>query len=133
MSEATRSENRAGESAADTAPASAAAVAPAGAKQMSVRLVPVGNSDQAIVANYSSINLAPSMAFVDFGFLEPAVLGALPRLARSGGKMPEKLNGRLAVRVALGYDSIAGLHQQLGEVLTGLKAARAAGAKKTVQ
>ncbi len=132
MSEATRSENRAGESAADAAAASAAA-APAAAKQMSVRLVPVGNSDQAVVANYSTINLAPSMAFVDFGFLEPAVLAALPRLARSGGKMPEKLNGRLAVRVALGYDSIAGLHQQLGEVLTGLKAARAAGAKKTVQ
>ena len=133
MSEATRSENRVGDSAADAAPASAAAAAPAATKQMSVRLVPVGNSDQAIVANYSSINLAPSMAFVDFGFLEPAVLAALPRLARSGGKMPEKLNGRLAVRVAMGYDSIAGLHQQLGEVLKGLKAARAAGARKTVQ
>ena len=132
MSEATRNENRAGESAAEATTASAAA-APAAARQMSVRLVPVGNSDQAVVANYSTINLAPSMAFVDFGFLEPAVLAALPRLARSGGKMPEKLNGRLAVRVALGYDSIAGLHQQLGEVLKGLKAARAAGAKKTVQ
>jgi len=72
----------------------------------------------------------PSMAFIDFGFLEPAVLASLPRLARSGGKMPEKLNGRLAVRVAVGYDSLAGLHQQIGQVLKGLNTARAAAAAK---
>ena len=108
----------------------AAKQAGAESKPMSVRLVPVGNSDQPVVANYCSVNLAPGMAFVDFGFLEPAMLAALPRMARSGGKLPEKLNGRLAVRVALGYDSLAGLHQQLGHVLKGLSAARAAGAKK---
>jgi len=35
------------------------------------------------------------------------------------------------VRVALGYDALANLHQQLGRVLAGLsQAARAAGAKK---
>ena len=129
MSEASRTDVRASEPAAD-ASSTAPAQSNAQTRSMSVRLMPVGNSDQAIVANYSSVNLAPSMAFIDFGFLEPAVLASLPRLARSGGKMPEKLNGRLAVRVALGYDSLAGLHQQLGQVLKGLNTARAAAAKK---
>ena len=128
MTEASSTSSRMNDSAAEAAPAAAAVAGQS--KSMSVRLVPVENSDQAIVANYSTINLAPSMAFIDFGFLEPAVLASLPRLARSGAKMPEKLNGRLAVRVAFGYDSLAGLHQQLGQVLKGLNTARAAAAKK---
>ena len=97
-------------------------------RQMGIRLAPVGNSDQPVVANYCSINIAPGMAFIDFGFLEPAMLAALPRVARSGGKLPESLNGKLAVRVALGYDALANLHQQVGRVLAGLSAA--AGKKK---
>ena len=99
-------------------------------RQMGIRLEPVANSDQPILANYCNINVAPGMAFIDFGFFEPAMLAALPRVARSGGKLPEKLNGKLAVRVALGFDSLANLHQQLGQVLKGLSEARAAGAKK---
>lgn len=73
------------------------------------------------------------MVFVDFGFIEPGMLAALPRLAREGGKMPESLNGKLAARVALGYDAVAQLHQQLGRVLTSLSeaASKAAQAKKT--
>ena len=52
------------------------------------------------------------MVFVDFGFIEP---------------------GKLAARVALGYDAVAQLHQQLGRVLTSLSeaASKAAQAKKT--
>ncbi|HMH16691.1 MAG TPA: hypothetical protein VK572_00955 [Burkholderiales bacterium] len=99
-------------------------------KQMGIRLTPVENSDQPVVANYCSINVSPGMAFIDFGFLEPGMLAALPRMAKSGGKMPEQLNGKLAVRVALGFDALANLHQRLGGVLTGLSQVHAAGAKK---
>jgi hypothetical protein len=98
---------------------------------LGVRLTPVGNSDQPVVANYCLINVSPGMAFIDFGFLEPAMLAALPRVAREGGKLPERVNGRLAVRVAMGYDALAGLHQQIGQVLTGLRQQRAAGGKKS--
>lgn len=94
-------------------------------KSLGIRLVPVGDSDQPVVANYSSINISPGMAFVDFGFLEPGMLAALPRVARSGGKLPERLNGKLAVRVALGYDALANLHQQVGQVLQALSQAQA--------
>ena len=110
----------------------AEAQAGAGNKQLAVRLAPVENSDQPVVANYCTINVSPGMAFIDFGFLEPRMLASLPRMASSGGKMPERINGRLAVRVALGYDGLAYLHQQLDQVLKGLSqaATRAAGAKK---
>jgi len=110
--------------------------APAGAAPQAttarpgIRLTPVGNSDQPVVANYAVLNVAPGMAFIDFGFLEPGMLAALPRVAKAGGKLPERLNGKLAVRVALGYDALAGLHQQIGRVLTGLRQQQAAGSKK---
>jgi len=89
-----------------------------------IRLTPVDHSDQPMLANFTRLNGAPGMVFVDFGFLEPAALSALSRLARSGGKIPETLAGKLAVRVALGYDTLTALHQQLGQVVAGLKAQR---------
>lgn len=97
---------------------------------LNIRLAPVENSDQPVLANFTRLNGAPGMVFVDFGFLEPAALSALSRLAQSGGKIPENLNGKLAVRVALGYDTLSALHQQLGQVIGGLKAQQAAPAKK---
>ena len=106
----------------DDKPAAATAGAP---QRMGVRLAPVNNSDQPVVANYAMVNIAPGMAFIDFGFLEPGLLAAIPRVAKQGGKLPQSVNGKLAVRVAMGYDGLAGLHQQLGRVLAGLRAATA--------
>ena len=88
---------------------------------MGVRLVPAGDSDQPRVSNYTALTLAPGMAFIDFGFFEPAMLAALPRVAKEGGKLPEQINGRLATRVAVSYETLANLHQQLGSALQGLK------------
>ncbi len=94
-------------------------------RALGIRLAPVGDSDQPVVANYSAVDLAPGMAFIDFGFLEPSVLAALPSMAKLGGKLPERLNGKLAVRVAMGYDTLANLQQQLTRVLGDLaKAAK---------
>ena len=90
---------------------------------MGIRLVPSATSDQPVVANYSAVTLAPGMGFIDFGFLEPGMLATLPRLAKEGGKLPESINGRLAVRVALSYETLANLHQQLSKALGTLQAA----------
>lgn len=95
-----------------------------GARQrMGVRLAPVDNSDQPVLANYATVQPAPGMVFIDFRFLEPGLMNAIPRLAKQGGKLPESVNGKLAVRVAMGYDGLAGLHQQIGRVLAALRAA----------
>jgi hypothetical protein len=91
---------------------------------LGINLVPAQQSDQPVLANFSLVNVAPGMAFIDFGFIEPRVLTALPNMALSGAKMPERIDGRLAVRVAIGFDAVQSLHQQLGRILTGLEAAR---------
>ena len=105
-------------------PGIAAPIGAEGTRSLMVRLVPADQSDQPVVANYSAINLAPGMAFIDFGFIEPSALAALPRAAQ-GGTLPESLTGRLAVRVALGYDGLSQLQQQLTRVMSELaKAAK---------
>jgi len=99
------------------APAAGAPAAP-GAKQigMGVRLVPADNSDQPVFANYIVINSGPGVVFVDFGFLEPAMLAAIPRVAQRGGKLPQTINGKLSVRVALSADAVQSLKRQLAQV-----------------
>ena len=87
----------------DKPAATADTTAGAGAPQrMGVRLAPVNNSDQPVLANYAAVNVAPGMAFIDFGFLEPGLLAAIPRVAKQGGKLPQSVNGKLAVRVMPG-------------------------------
>jgi hypothetical protein len=91
---------------------------------LNIRLAPVNNSDQPVLANFARLNGTPGMVFIDFGFLEPAALASLSHIARTGGKTPETLTGRLAVRVAMGYDTLSALHQQLGQVVAGLEQQR---------
>lgn len=88
---------------------------------LNIRLTPVEQSDQPKLANITRVSGAPGMVFLDFGFLEPGTMAALSRVAQGGGKLPESLTGKLAVRVALGYDTLAQLHHQLGQALASLK------------
>ena len=43
------------------------------------------------------------------------------RSARDGQTMPESLDGKLVVRVAMGLDVVQRLHQQLQQVMVGLR------------
>ncbi len=97
--------------------ADAVAAAPAQQLHVNVRLQPHGDSEQPIFSNFAMAQGTAAMVFIDFGFLEPSALPALARLAQTGGKVPEVINGRLACRVALGLDSAAQLLQQLNQVL----------------
>ena len=90
--------------------------------QLGMRLQPLNNSDQPIFSNFTVVQGASGTVFVDFGFLEPSVLPALARQARSGGKLPESINGRLVCRVALGLDATAQLAQQLSQYLRSVQA-----------
>jgi hypothetical protein len=80
---------------------------------LGLRLQSVDHSDQPLFSNFTMVQGAPGMVFLDFGFLEPAALPSLARLAQSGGKMPESINGRLACRVVLGLDAAMQLTRQL--------------------
>jgi len=91
---------------------------------VNVQLAPSGQSDQPIFANLTAVHPSEGFALIDFGFVEPGALAALSRLARGDKKMPERLNGRLAARVALSYGALAALHRQVGAVLQAAARAR---------
>ncbi len=88
---------------------------------VNVRLKTAGQADQPLLVNYTHIGLAEGLAYVDFGFLEPALLGAVVKRAKQGEAVPKQLEGIRAARVALPLDSLIRLYQQLQQVLVGLQ------------
>jgi hypothetical protein len=101
---------------ADEAPSSAIGAMPVAETKsvtLGVRLTPVDNSDQPVFANYTSVHATPGVAFLDFAFIEPSVLAALPRVE----KVPETINGKLTVRVALTQDAVQSLAAQLNQLM----------------
>ena len=105
----------------EPAPPSTTDAKPAPAPQgVNVQLVPSGQSDQPVLSNFTLVHPASGVALIDFGFLDPGALAAISQMARAGKKVPERLNGRLAARVALSYDALANLHRQVGGVLQAL-------------
>lgn len=88
------------------------------AKQaVNLQLMPANGSDQPVLANVTMVEPAAGVALLDFGFLDPGTMAALTRMARAGKQVPERLNGRLAARVAISHEALATLHQQIGGVL----------------
>ena len=86
-----------------------------------VTLRPVEQSNQPLSANYSTVGVAQGIAYLDFGFLEPAQLAGAVRNLRSGNGTSDSLEGTLVVRVAMGLEVVQRLQQQLQQVLAGLR------------
>lgn len=89
-----------------------------------VKLTPVEHADQPVSANDTTVGVAQGMAYLDFGFIAPALLAAVVREARQGKEMPKRLEGKLVTRVALLLEALQRLHQQLPHVLVGLRGKR---------
>lgn len=103
------------ESAASAAPAQPAT------QSVNLQLIPVNGSDQPTFANITVVQPTAGVTLIDFGFLDPGAMTALNNIARAGMKVPERVNGRLAVRIAMSYEALAALHQQIGGVLQALR------------
>lgn len=88
---------------------------------VNVRLKSIGDADQPTLANYSHVSLAQGLAYVDFGFLEPGILGAVAQRAQKGETLPKQLEGTRTVRVALPIDAVIRLHQQLQQMIASLQ------------
>ncbi len=88
---------------------------------LNVRLRPVEQSDQPRSANYTAVSVVQGIAYLDFGFIEPALFGAIARTAKDGQATPKAIDGRLVTRVAMGLDVLVRLHQQLQQVVIGLR------------
>ena len=88
---------------------------------LKVRLKPVDHSDLPHSANYSHVGVAQGIAYVDFGFIEPALLGSIVKTSKNGQATPKGLEGHLVTRVAMGVDVLARLYQQIRQVLISVR------------
>lgn len=91
---------------------------------LNVRLKPSESSAHPRATNYSNVGVAQGIAYVDFGFIEPTLLAAIAKTAKDGQAAPKGLEGTLVTRVAMSVDVLARLHQQIQQVLVGLREAR---------
>lgn len=91
---------------------------------LKVRLKPSEPSAHPRATNYTNVGVAQGIAYLDFGFIEPRLLAAIGKTAKDGQAAPKGLEGALVTRVAMGVDVLARLHQQIRQVLVGLRDAR---------
>lgn len=77
--------------------------------------------DQPVLANYATISVAQGLAYLDFGFIEPAALAVVAQAAQQGKPLPKTLRGRRAVRVAVGLDVLQRFQLQLTQTMTSLR------------
>lgn len=91
---------------------------------LNVRLKPSEPSAHPLATNYTNVCVAQGIAYVDFGFIEPALLGAIAKTAKAGQAAPRGLEGHLVTRVAMGVDVLARLHRQIQQVLVTMRDAR---------
>ena len=95
----------------------------------SVRLKPRESSAHPLASNYTNVDVAQGIAYLDFGFIESALLGATAKTAKDGQAAPKAIDGQLVTRVAMGVDVLARLHQQIQQILVRLRDARQPKAK----
>ncbi|HEX7766454.1 MAG TPA: hypothetical protein VF443_07045, partial [Nitrospira sp.] len=57
--------------------------------QLTVRLKPSEPSAHPLATNYINVGVAQGIAYVDFGFIEPALLGAIAKTAKDGQAAPK--------------------------------------------
>ena len=93
---------------------------------LNVRLKSSDSSSQPRATNYTNVGLLQGTAYLDFGFIEPGLLGAIAKIAKDGKSAPKGVEGQLVTRVAMGVDVLARLHQQIQHVLIGLRDAQKA-------
>ena len=95
-----------------------------------VRLKPSDSSAHPRAVNYSNVGVAQGIAYLDFGFIEPALLAAVAKTAKEGQAAPKDLEGHLVTRVAMDMSALVRLQQQIQQVLVGLREARQGKAKE---
>ncbi len=91
---------------------------------LKVRLKPSESSATPLATNYANLGIAQRIAYIDFGFIEPALLVAIASSAKNGHASPKGIEGRLVTRVAMEVDVLARLHEQIQKVLVEMSQAK---------
>lgn len=96
---------------------------------VNVRLRAVEQSDQPIMSNFATVTVAQGIVYLDFGFIEPALLAKVMVDSQNGKTLPEQVEGKLVTRISLGLDVLARLQGQMQRVFESVRQAQVNGAK----
>jgi hypothetical protein len=91
---------------------------------VNVWLRTVEQSDQPIASNFATVTVAQGIAYVDFGFIEPALLAKTMMDSQSGKALPDQFDDKLVARISVGLDVLARLQHQVQQVLLNLRRRR---------
>jgi hypothetical protein len=91
------------------------------AKAPTVRLRAGEQAGTPKFANYSQVGVANNIAYVDFGFVEPASVAQAARNQGTEKEKPRALEGTAVTRVAMGLRELQQLHHQIDRIMTTLK------------
>jgi len=83
-----------------------------------LKFVDRGESRAPVGVNCSIVHMAQGTVFIDFGLVEPETIIRLTSLLRGGEKVPEEIEARLLVRVAMSRQVLEQIMQQIKDVLT---------------
>lgn len=84
---------------------------------INVRLKPSDSSSHPRAANYTNVAIVQGMAYLDFGFIEPALLAEIAKATKNGHAAPKGVDGHLVTRVAMKVSALARLQQQIQQAL----------------
>ena len=98
---------------------------------VNVRLTPSDSSAHPRATNYTNVGVAQGIAYLDFGFIEPALLAVVAKTAKDGPAAPKRLDGHMVTRVSMDLIALTRLQQQVQRVLVGLRDARKPKAKES--
>ncbi|ULA63473.1 MAG: hypothetical protein LZF86_110169 [Nitrospira sp.] len=87
---------------------------------LQVRLRSSEQVGQPKFANYSYVGVSHAMAYLDFGFIEPAHLAQVARRLAEGSGAGKSFVGMTVTRVAMGLPDLMRLHQQVMGVIKAL-------------
>jgi hypothetical protein len=96
---------------------------------VNVRLRAVEQSDQPIMSNFATVAVAQGIAYLDFGFIEPALLAKVMVDSQNGQTLPGQVEGKLVARVSLGLDVMAQLQHQMQQVFMSMRRVQGYGTK----
>ena len=84
---------------------------------LNVRLRSNDSSGHPRATNYTNVGLAQGIAYLDFGFIEPALLSTIAKTLKDGQVASKSIDGQLVTRIAMGVDVLTRLHKQIQQVL----------------
>ena len=72
-------------------------------------------------ANYSHVGVSNNMAYLDFGFIEPAHIAQASQRSSEKNGAGKSLEGTTVTRVAMGLIDLLRFHQQVNGIIAALK------------